>query len=164
MTMGGAGMMDPGVSRTSHSYGYQEGSYGGAGGGSWAFSVSMLAGMLLGMVAAFEILQGIAAISKDQLYASTRDYVYKVDTTTWGWTHIVLGVLLTVVAIGILAQTSWGQVTGLIVAALSTVANFAFLPYYPVWSLTIIAINILIICALCSLLRADRPAETDPAA
>ena len=151
--MSGSGMTDPGVSPTSHSYGYREGHYDYAPHGGWADAVGLVAGLLLGMAAAFEILQGVAAIAKDDVFASGINYVYEFDTTTWGWTHVVIGILLTAVAIGILGQRSWARVAGLVVAGLSMIANFAFLPYYPVWSLTIIAVNILIICALCSLLR-----------
>ena len=150
--MSSADITGTGGSRTSHSAGYADGHYDYAPRGSWSQGVSFVAGLLLGMAAAFEILQGVAAIAKDGMFASGVDYVYKLNTSTWGWTHVVIGVLLTVVAIGMLAQKTWGHVTGLIVAGLSTIANFAFLPYYPVWSLTIIAINILIICALGSLL------------
>jgi len=145
-------MMGTGASRSSHSAGYPEGHYDYAPRGSWAGAVSIIAGMLLGMVAAFEILQGVAAIAKDEMFVSGPKYAYQLNTATWGWTHVVLGILLTAVAIGMLAQKTWGRVTGLIVAGLSTLTNFAFLPYYPVWSLTIIAVNILIICALGTLL------------
>jgi hypothetical protein len=117
--------------------------------------VGLVAGLLLAMVAAFEILQGIAAIAKDGLYATNVDYAYALSLSTWGWAHLLIGLLLVAVALGIMAQQSWGRVTGLIVAGLSTLANFAFLPYYPVWSLTIIAINVVIIWALCTLLRED---------
>ena len=149
--MSSTDMTGTGARRSAHSAGYPEGHYDYAPRG-WASAVSIIAGMLLGMVAAFEILQGVAAIAKDDMFVSGVDYVYQLNTATWGWTHVVLGILLTAVAIWMLAQKTWGQVTGLIVAGLSTLANFAFLLYYPVWSLTIVAVNILIICALGTLL------------
>jgi hypothetical protein len=151
-------MTGTGASRSSHSAEYPEGHYDFSPRG-WASAVSIIAGMLLGMVAAFEILQGVAAIAKDDMFVSGVDYVYQLNTATWGWTHVVLGILLTAVAIGMLAQKTWGRVTGLIVAGLSTVANFAFLPYYPVWSLTIVAVNIVIICALGTLLGQRNQAQ-----
>ena len=95
--MSSADMTGTGASRSSHSAGYPEGHYDYAPRG-WASAVSIIAGMLLGMVAAFEILQGVAAIAKDEMFVSGRDYVYQLDTATWGWTHVVLGILLTAVA------------------------------------------------------------------
>jgi hypothetical protein len=148
-------MGGPGVSRTSHSYEYPAGHHDRAPAGSWAYGVALVAGFLLAVVAAFEILQGIAAIAKDDVYANGPDYAYKLSLEGWGWTHVVIGLLLTAVALGILAQQSWGRVTGLVVAGLSMLANFAFIPYYPVWSLTIIAVNVLVIWALCTLLREE---------
>ena len=65
----------------------------------------------------------------------------------------VIGVLAGAVAIGILLQAAWGQVTGLIVAGLMILTNFAFLPHYPFWSLTIIAFSVLVMWALCTQLR-----------
>jgi hypothetical protein len=153
--MSNAGVSGSGASRTSHSYGYPDGHYDHAPRGSWAYGVGLVAGVLLATVAAFEMLQGIAAIAKDAVYATDLDYAYELNLSTWGWVHLVIGLLLLGVALGILAQQSWGRVTGLIVAGLSALTNFAFLPYYPVWSLTIIAVNVLIIWALCTLLRED---------
>jgi len=110
--------------------------------------VSILAGVLLLINAAFGILQGASAIANDDLYSAGSDYLYKLDMTVWGWTHVVIGVLCFVVAIGILRGASWGQVSGMVIAGLSAIANFAFLPYYPLWGITIIALDVLIIWAL----------------
>jgi uncharacterized membrane protein len=117
--------------------------------------VSFFAGVVLLIAAGMAILQGLSAIANDDLYAGS-DYLYRFDTSVWGWVHVVIAVLLAVVAIGVLVHASWGQVSGIIVAALSSLANFAFLPYYPLWSLIVIAINLLIIGALCRQLSEDR--------
>jgi hypothetical protein len=114
---------------------------------------SVLAGSLLLMTALFDILQGLSAIAKDDVYAAGTDYLYRFDTTTWGWVHLVIGVLALAVAIGILAHASWGQVTGLIVAGLVMLTNFAFLPYYPFWSITVITFSVLVMWALCTQLK-----------
>lgn len=122
----------------------------------WGFMtdfMSIFAGVLLVIGAAFGILQGASAIANDDLYAAGSDYLYKFDMTVWGWTHVVLGVLGALVAIGIFLGTSWGRVCGMIVAGLSAIANFAFLPYYPLWAITVIAIDVLIIHALATQLK-----------
>jgi len=114
---------------------------------------SVLAGTLLLMTALFDILQGLSAIAKDDVYAVGTDYLYSFDTATWGWVHLIIGVLALAVAIGILMRASWGQVTGLIVAGLVMLTNFAFLPYYPFWSITLIAFSGLVMWALCAQLQ-----------
>jgi len=159
--MSSSEMTGAGAGPGSHSYGYPDGHYDYSPRGTWADVVGLMAGTLLGMVSLLQILEGIAAIAQDDLYASGVDYVYRFDTTAWGWTHVVVGVLCSVVAVGILARRSWGQVTGITVAVLSTIANFAFLPHYPLWSLTIIGFNVLIVCALCAQLRAPAPERGD---
>jgi hypothetical protein len=115
--------------------------------------VSVLAGVLLLMNGAFEILQGASAIANDDLYSAGSDFLYQFDMTTWGWVHLVIGLLSIVVGIGVLAGKSWGLVSGMIIAGLSALANFAFLPHYPLWAITVIAVDLLIIHALSVQLR-----------
>jgi hypothetical protein len=121
--------------------------------GMLADVTSVLAGSLLVMTALFDILQGLSAIAKDHVYAVGTDYLYRFDTTTWGWLHLIIGVLALAVAIGILVHASWGQVTGLIVAGLVMLTNFAFLPYYPFWSIIVITFSALVMWALCTQLK-----------
>ena len=115
--------------------------------------VSIFAGVLLLISAAFGILQGASAIANDDLYSAGSEYLYKFDMTVWGWTHVVIGVLCLLVAIGILRGSSWGQVSGMVIAGLSAITNFAFLPHYPLWGITIIALDLLIIWALSTQLK-----------
>ncbi len=118
--------------------------------GTVALGVVAFAGVMLATVAIFQILQGIAAIAKDSVFVTGIDYVYEFDVTTWGWIHLVLGVIGLVVGIGILAGQTWGRFAGVVIAVLSAVASFAFLPYFPLWCLVILAFNGLVIWALCT--------------
>ena len=117
---------------------------------------AMFGGVLLLIVSAFDVLQGGSAVANDALYAAGSDYLYKFDMTAWGWVHIILGVLGMAIAVGILLRATWGQITGIMVASLSMLTNFMFLPIYPVWSAFIIGFNALVIWALCSQLKTDR--------
>jgi hypothetical protein len=121
----------------------------------WADMVSIFAGVILLIIAGFQVLQGLAAIANDDVFATTGEYIFNFDVTAWGWTHLILGILCALVAIGILVGTSWGQVAGMIVAGLAALANFAFLPYYPFWALTVIAFSLVVIWALCTQLGHD---------
>jgi hypothetical protein len=124
--------------------------------GRAAVVVGQLAAVMLLLTASVEVLQGVEALRSGELLATSGDQVYEIDLTVWGWVHVVLGILLAAVAVGILGRRSWGQVTGLVVAGLSMLANFAFLPHYPVWSVTIIAFNALVVWALSTQLRGGR--------
>ena len=118
--------------------------------GAWADFTGTFAGGMLILVSGFAILQGGAAIGNDNLYPEVADYLYEFDLSTWCWIHLVLGLLGICVGVGILMRRSWAQLTGVMIAGLSMLANFAFLPYYPFWAMTIIALNVLIVWALCT--------------
>lgn len=94
------------------------------------------------------ILQGISALLNDKLIVVTADYVYQFNTTVWGWVHIILGVLLAVVAFGLFWSTTWARVAAIIIASLSIVSMFMWLPHSPVWSIVTIALDIFVIWAV----------------
>jgi hypothetical protein len=119
-------------------------------------AVSEFSGIMLAVIAVLEIFQGIAGIAEDSIFVSSQSYTYELDVTTWGWIHLVLGVLCLAVGIGIIAGSTVGYLAGIGVAGLVAVANFAFLPYYPFWALLVIAFNVVVIWALCDQLG-DQP-------
>jgi len=84
------------------------------------------------------------------------NYDSMLDTTAWGWVHALVGVVGLGVGIAIVTAHTLGYLAGIGVAFLGAVANFAFLPYYPLWSLLIIAFNVLVIWALCTQVVRDR--------
>ncbi|MFD6355954.1 hypothetical protein KHQ06_21155 [Nocardia tengchongensis] len=106
------------------------------------------AGILLLVIGVLSILQGISAVASDDLLVVGYDYIYKLNTTGWGWIHIVLGIIEVIVAIGLLRGTAWGRTAALVLAALSIVENFLWIPYYPAWSILIIALDVVVIWAI----------------
>ena len=113
-----------------------------------ALGVTAFAGVMLAIVGLFQVLQGVAAIAEDEIFVSGFEYSYEIDLTTWGWIHAIVGAGAFAVAIGILAGQDWGRVAGIVLASLGCVSNFIFLPYFPWWSLAILAFNIAVIWAL----------------
>jgi hypothetical protein len=118
-----------------------------------AYGISIFAGVLLAMLGGFHILQGLSAVLKDDIFVKGADYTYKIDLTTWGWITMLLGAIAVLVGIGILKGQVWAASAGIGFAVLSALAQFAFLPYYPVWSMILIAMDILIIWALAKQIR-----------
>ncbi|WP_280419670.1 DUF7144 family membrane protein [Nocardia carnea] len=114
----------------------------------FAAGAAIGASILLLTVGVLSVLEGIAAVARDELFVVGIDYVYEFDITTWGWIHIVLGAVLIVAALGLMTGTTWGRVLAIVVAALSILANFLWLPYYPWWSTLVIALNIVVIWAI----------------
>ncbi len=122
--------------------------------------VATFAGVVLATVAVFEILQGIAAIANDRVFVKGAQYSYEFDVATWGWIHLLLGLIGLVIGIAILTEHTLGYLGGIAVAFFGAVANFAFLPHYPVWSILVISLDVLVIWALCTQLGRDRVDES----
>ena len=80
-------------------------------------------------------------------------YIYSFDHTARGWVHLLLGVLAIVAGFAVLKGQMWARVVGIVMACLSMIANFLFVPHYPVWSLLIIALDAGIIWALATYRR-----------
>jgi len=115
---------------------------------SWAMSGITFAAAMLFLIGSFQILAGLAALINDEFFVATKHYAFHLDVTAWGWIHLVLGVFLVVTGTALFGNRTWAGVTAIGLAMLSAVANFFFLPYYPWWSLVIIALDIWVIWAL----------------
>jgi hypothetical protein len=114
----------------------------------WAVGLIVFAAIMLMMAGTFQFLAGLVALFENEFYVTTRNYVFQLDATTWGWIHLLLGIVLGIAGWGLLSGRTWGRVVAITVAALSALANFLFLPYYPFWALTIITLDVLVIWAV----------------
>src|SRR4051812_49059087 len=120
---------------------------------AWSIGGTVFAATLMVMIGIFQILMGISAIANDSFLVVRGDYVYNVDTTAWGWIHLVLGALVLLTGIFLFTGATWAKVAGIVLVVLSAVDNFLFLPYYPIWSLLLIAMDIFVVWALAYSLR-----------
>ncbi|WP_329113437.1 DUF7144 family membrane protein [Streptomyces sp. NBC_01353] len=102
------------------------------------------------------LLGGISALAKDDVFLATRNYVYELDLTGWGWVHLILGIVITLAGIALFSGATWARVVGVMLAGLSMIANFMWLPYTPWWALLIIALDVVVIWALCIAPRPQR--------
>ena len=115
---------------------------------SWAVGWAGFAGVMLIMIGVMDFIQGLVAVANDTFYVVGEEWVFEFDTSTWGWIHMILGVVLVVSGIGIFSGNVAARTVGVIMAALAAIVNFAWLPYFPVWSIVVIAMCIAIIWAL----------------
>jgi hypothetical protein len=89
----------------------------------------------------------IAVINDEWVVWGNRTAVY-LDITQWGWVHMIMGLVVLLCGIGLFSGNILARTVGVIVASLSLIANFFFLPAYPLWAMTIIVIDALVIWAL----------------
>ena len=114
----------------------------------WALSGVVFAASMLILVGCFQILSGLVALLNDEFYVVTRNYTFDLDVTAWGWIHLVFGVLALTVGLGLFGRRTWAGVAAIVIAMLSAIANFFFIPYYPIWALIVIALDVWVIWAL----------------
>jgi dolichyl-phosphate-mannose--protein O-mannosyl transferase len=114
----------------------------------WAIGGIAFAGVMMMLIGIFEIIAGLAAIFQDEFFVVTKNYAFDVDVTAWGWIHFLLGAVIALAGYGVLKGATWGRVVGIVMAVLVAVANFFYIPYYPFWSILIIALAVWVIWAL----------------
>jgi hypothetical protein len=115
---------------------------------SWAVGWAGFAGVMLIMIGVMDFIQGLVAVVNDTFYVVGQEWVFEFDITAWGWIHMILGVVLVLSGAGIFSGNVAARTVGVIVAAIAAVVNFAWLPYFPVWSIIVIAICVAVIWAL----------------
>jgi hypothetical protein len=109
---------------------------------------TIFAAIMMIVLGAFEAFQGLAAVLKQDYYVVTADYVYKFNVATWGWIHLILGIVVILAGMALVGGALWARMVGVVLAALVALANFLWLPYYPIWSVIIIATCVVVIWAL----------------
>lgn len=114
----------------------------------WAIGWAFFAGAMLIMVGFFQAVAGLVALVDDEFYVVGNEWVFQFDTTTWGWIHLIFGVIVLLSGFGIFSGNVAARTVGVIVAMLSAIVAFVWLPYYPVWAIIIIALDVAVVWAL----------------
>jgi hypothetical protein len=114
----------------------------------WAVGFILFAAIMMLMSGVFEAIQGLIAIFENEFYVTTRNYTFQFDATTWGWIHLLLGLVVAFAGWGLLSGRTWARTVAIILAVLSAIANFLFIPYYPFWALLLITLDIFVIWAV----------------
>ncbi|HEX5940047.1 MAG TPA: hypothetical protein VFZ12_06770 [Dehalococcoidia bacterium] len=114
----------------------------------WAVGGTFFAATMLIMLGFFQAITGFAAILEDEFFVLTRNYVFDLDVSAWGWIHLVIGVVAVFAGAYIMTGATWARAIGILAALVIAVNNFLFLPYYDLWSLVGIAISVWVIWSL----------------
>lgn len=117
----------------------------------WVVGFASFAAIVMAISGVFQFFEGLAAILNGNYFIVGNNYAFHLDATTWGWIHLIIGAVVTIAGFSIFSRSSWGRIVGIILASIAAIANFFYIPYAPVWSILIIALDIAVIFALCEL-------------
>ena len=109
----------------------------------------VFAGVMLALLGVFQAIEGLVALFDHGYYlVGANGLAVHVNYTTWGWVHLILGVIAILAGVGLLAGNMAARVVGVGLAVLSAIVNLAFVAAYPVWSVIVIALDVIIIYAI----------------
>ena len=111
-------------------------------GSPFAHGFTVFAGVMLIIGGAFQAIQALAAIVHDQYLVVLPNYIYAFDLTAWGWIHLLIGLGLAAIGIFVLRGQTWARVAGMVLAGISALLNFFWLPQAPLWALLLIAVDL----------------------
>jgi len=114
----------------------------------WAIGFATFAGVIMAISGSFQFFEGLAAIINPNYFVVAHNYAFYVNATTWGWINLIVGAIVALSGFYVFSGSIWARVVGITLAVLSAIANFFYIPVYPVWSLLIIALDIAVIWAL----------------
>jgi hypothetical protein len=115
---------------------------------AWAMGWAMFAGTMMVLMGMWWVIAGLVAVLDDAFYVITREWIFEFDTTAWGWTHMILGIVVSLAGFGMFRGVVWARTVGVVIAVVSALIAFAWLPYYPIWAILFVAVSVAIIWSL----------------
>jgi hypothetical protein len=131
----------------------------GSGPSGAAIGWVTFAAVIMIVEGSFEILAGLSALINSDLFGDNVDTIFEQSAESWGWWHLVIGGVIVLAGFGVFTGNILARIVGVIAAAISAIAAFAWLPIYPVWGVIVIAVDIAVIWALTVHGRAIQKAE-----
>ena len=116
----------------------------------WVVGLARFAGVVMIISGIFQLFEGLAAIVQQGYYVISHTYAFYLNVSTWGWINLIIGIVVTIVGFSIFSGKMWARVISIILVSISAIANFFYIPYYPIWAILIISLDIAVIWALSS--------------
>ncbi|GAA0437885.1 DUF7144 family membrane protein [Streptomyces luteireticuli] len=114
-----------------------------------AAGLTVFAAVMMLITGFLNLFRGIMGILHNAVYLKTPDYVFRFSLAGWGWVHLFLGIAAIMIGVGLFRVSLWARILGVAIAALTLVANFLSAPYYPLWSIVVMALCAFVIWGLC---------------
>jgi hypothetical protein len=114
----------------------------------WVIGGVTFASTIMILVGIFQAIEGLAAIINDGFFVLTQNYAFDLDTTAWGWIHLIIGIVVVLAGFALWQRKVWAATVAIFLAIISAISNFFFIPYYPFWSILMIALAVWVIWAI----------------
>lgn len=110
----------------------------------------VFAGWLMIVIGSIDFFQGLIAIIRDKYYLLTPSQILVFDLTTWGWVMLIWGIVVALAGLGLLSGSGFARWITIVIASLNFIAQLGFVGsyQYPLWALTAIGLNVLVLYAL----------------
>jgi hypothetical protein len=128
---------------------YRSAGTGGRHAGRRGYGLVVFAAILLAVIGCFNLIYGIAAVANSHVFTANAHYVFG-NLRTWGWITLIIGAVQLVAAAGVMAGNQLARWLGVAVLGLNAIDQMFFVPAYPLWSLTIIAMDVVALWGLCA--------------
>jgi hypothetical protein len=119
----------------------------------------LFAGIMMAILGTMSAINGLIALFNDEAYIVTDQNVIGLDFTTWGWVHLIVGIIVVFAGFGLMSGAIWARLVAALLAGVVIVEQFGTIQAYPFWSVAMIGISIAIIYSVCTMGRVDEEVE-----
>lgn len=108
------------------------------------------AAFIMVFVGIFQMIMGLVALVNKTFYVvhAQSQTLVAFDITTWGWIHLLLGILVLSTGIALFSGSTWARIVAIVLVAANFISQFAFIGVYPFWSITMLILDLVVIYAL----------------
>jgi hypothetical protein len=107
------------------------------------------AGVVMAVIGGFAVIEGLVALLSPVYFVAAGGAVLALSVVGWGWVHLILGVLVLATGLSLLGEAPpWARVTGICLVALNMIVQLVWLPAYPIWSIILLVLDVLVLHAL----------------
>ena len=114
----------------------------------WAIGWTAFAATMMVIQGSWWLIAGFVAVINDSFYVAGEEYIFQFDASTWGWVHLLLGVVILVAGLSLFTGAVWARTVGVIMAVIAMLVAFAWLPWYPIFAILLIAVSAAVVWAL----------------
>ena len=108
----------------------------------------VFAGSVLLLAGGFNVIWGLVALFNPRMIIVSSQGLVIWNFKVWGWIYIVVGALMAAASVGLFMMQPWARWVALVFAGLSALVSVLYFPAYPLFSLLMVLLDVIIIYQL----------------